>query len=857
LSFFSRPSNCGSAINAVGVGDALYTLLHGYVLMLASCFPLNKLAIAFILSMTDSSSPARLDSSTSIFPLILAVSFFSGLAALVYEISWSRQLESLFGHTANAAAVVLTAYFGGMAIGNAIGGRLASRMCAFRAYAICEFFIATGALAIPFVLNATIQSWHNDRFDIDNPVWQLAFRVLYSLTLLAPATIAMGASLPLMNEMVSHCFPPFDPRAGRYFRIAYAVNIFGAIIGVLMASSYLLAFVGVIRSSYAAAVVSMLCAFGSVVIASRAIRRRVNVNSAEGVGSDTTHARQLLKRATSSTVSSRYWKFTACVSGAVVLSLEVLYLRLFSLILHNSTYTFSFVLVGFLLGMLLGPFAINRLLRKHNPERLIHWISVIAAISIPLSIAGFVFGTRLEYCMLGRSFVTYYASGLAIVLAIVLPVATGCGMMLPLSWASNINGSGISSREIGQLTMLNTVAAAFGAILASFVLFPRLGLWHSFALIAAVALSPALLKPLVLGQKPTLQQCFGVGGTLLVGLPFIIGDPEDWVYTRRDESLLRRWYSTYGWIDVVENKKTGVKKVQQNLHYRFGATGANSEREFRQAHLPLLLHPKPRDVLFLGLGTGMTAGGAVPHRELSKIDIVELIPEVVDAVRLLGNENRNVVDEERSTTFIDDARHFVAQTRNQYDVIVSDLFVPWESETGYLYTVEQFRASRSRLREQGIFCQWLALYQLGIDDFEMIADSLRAVFPHVTIWWGRLDSVRPIVALVGSDNPISIVGQDLDARLESLTSTGQFNDSQLSSAKRLIELYAGDWPQSVGKRLNTDEHPWIEFQSPMSQRNQQLLSGIRLREYHRDVLERLETQSLDYSGQIGEPPTLD
>ncbi len=180
--------------------------------MLASCFPLNKLAIAFILSMTDSSSPARLDSSTSIFPLILAVSFFSGLAALVYEISWSRQLESLFGHTANAAAVVLTAYFGGMAIGNAIGGRLASRMCAFRAYAICEFFIATGALAIPFVLNATIQSWHNDRFDIDNPVWQLAFRVLYSLTLLAPATIAMGASLPLMNEMVSHCFPPFDPR---------------------------------------------------------------------------------------------------------------------------------------------------------------------------------------------------------------------------------------------------------------------------------------------------------------------------------------------------------------------------------------------------------------------------------------------------------------------------------------------------------------------------------------------------------------------------------------------------------------------------------------------------------------------
>jgi spermidine synthase len=103
-------------------------------------------------------------------------------------------------------------------------------------------------------------------------------------------------------------------------------------------------------------------------------------------------------------------------------------------------------------------------------------------------------------------------------------------------------------------------------------------------------------------------------------------------------------------------------------------------------------------VLFLGLGTGLTAGAALVHPEVERIDVVELIPEVVEAARYFEPENLGVCDHPRVTIRIDDARHDLLGASKGYDVIVSDLFVPWESRSGYLYTVEHFRLARDRLQ---------------------------------------------------------------------------------------------------------------------------------------------------------------
>jgi spermidine synthase len=323
--------------------------------------------------------------------------------------------------------------------------------------------------------------------------------------------------------------------------------------------------------------------------------------------------------------------------------------------------------------------------------------------------------------------------------------------------------------------------------------------------------------------------------------------PERWA-APGDENLVRRWDSAYGRVDVVRGRN-GVLKVRQNMHYRFGTTGADAPRAERQAHLPLLLHPRPAEVLFLGLGTGVTAAGALPHPEVERVTVVELVPEVLEAARLLAPANRGVVDHARVEVRADDARHFLLAADRRFDVIVSDLFVPWESETGYLYTVEHYRAARGRLNAGGLFCQWLPVYQLGPRELELIADSFAAVFPDSSLWWGHLDARRPIVALVGGDGPVVADAGAVEGRLRRLWEAVPVDD-EIRTARYVFDRYLGHWLPRRPDRLNTDEHPRVEFSTPVSHRSHALLSGDALRRYYDDVLARLP----DRAERVAVPP---
>jgi spermidine synthase len=298
---------------------------------------------------------------------------------------------------------------------------------------------------------------------------------------------------------------------------------------------------------------------------------------------------------------------------------------------------------------------------------------------------------------------------------------------------------------------------------------------------------------------------------------------------------------------VVKFKDRPTYKIRQNLHYRFGRTGGNV-REFRQAHIPLLLHKNPTSVLFLGLGTGMTAGGAIPHDTVQSIDAVELIPEVVDAVRMLAEFNHHVIDHPKTTIHTDDARHFLLANPKQFDVIVSDLFVPWESESGYLYTVEHYRVARERLKSDGLFCQWLPLYQMGSVEFESIANSFAKVFPNTTVWWGQISQRRPVIALIGRDEVIDVQSDRLQRDIESVNRNRNSVDPNIGSVKRLWEHYAGDWKPTSTTGLNTDEFPRVEFLTPLSNRNRKLLSGANFESYYQSVFRWLSDDGASRSG---------
>jgi spermidine synthase len=198
---------------------------------------------------------------------------------------------------------------------------------------------------------------------------------------------------------------------------------------------------------------------------------------------------------------------------------------------------------------------------------------------------------------------------------------------------------------------------------------------------------------------------------------------------------------------------------------------------------------------------------------------------------------------------INDGRHFMQARKRKYDVIVSDLFVPWESETGYLYTVEHYQLVLDRLKTGGLFCQCLALYQVGTREFELIANSLATVFPHVTLWWLQVDSARPVIALIGTNTKVTIESESMDDRLRSLWQEIGTADELIRDSGRLMSLYQGDWPGRAGAVLNTDENPRVEFLTPISIRDRKMISGGLLMSYFDGVLNHLPFSEASLTGK--------
>ena len=778
--------------------------------------------------------------------LIYLIFFLSGFAALVYEISWSRQLGLLFGHTVHAASVVLASYFSGMAIGYALGARWSSRINPLAGYAIAELVVAGWAFAIPLLLDvsetAAVAPWlsHSSFF------WQTSARVVFSFLLLMPATIALGVTLPMMATwLASESGGMARPQNASRVALAYAINTAGALCGVVVATMVLLVLVGVTGSSYCAALFSIAAAVIALLIA-----RATGGTAPEKLVAGPKNRAPLVSQLT----------LLAALSGFSTLALQVLYTRMFSLVFHNSTYTFGIVVTVFLGALTLGSVLASWVTRRLDIAALKQataWALAAGAIYTVASISFFVELTGLDYFSYGDSFASYMTAATALVALMVGPGITLFGMVLPLAWRlaavpNQADGGAHTGSVVGRLTSVNTIAAAVGALAASFLLLPLFGLWAAAVAVAGVVFMVGFSWL----NTPTFPTAKYIAAAMMLVLSMLaLNSPTESGNARSgNERTLRRWNSAYGWIDVVQQGDSDVLKIRQNLHYRFGKTG-NNAREYRQAHIPLLLHDHPKRVMFMGLGTGLTAGGAVPHAEVKQVVVAELIPEVIEATRMLKRFNFNIIDHPKSTVVADDARHALLASDATFDVIVSDLFVPWESQSGYLYTVEHYQTAASRLNEDGLFCQWLPMYQVGTEEFEMIANSLASVFPKVTLWWGKMSGSRsPIIALIGSKTMIEIDTKKLQPRLEKLAVAMGSSDPSIASCELLLDHYVGDWEISPSAVLNTDEFPRVEFSTPVSNRDRKMIHSHTFEEYYEDVLSKLKMQAVKIDGQLLEDP---
>jgi len=239
-----------------------------------------------------------------------------------------------------------------------------------------------------------------------------------------------------------------------------------------------------------------------------------------------------------------------------------------------------------------------------------------------------------------------------------------------------------------------------------------------------------------------------------------------------------------------------------------------------QTQLPMFMHPNPKDVFYLGLGTGITAGTALRF-DVDKVVISELSPSAIKASEEFFTDYTNgLYEDPRVTVIAEDGRNVLRGTRDTFDLIISDLFIPWKAGTGTLYSVEHYETSLRRLNTGGMYAQWLPLYQLTREEFAIIARSMLEVFPMVTLWRGNFKAGRPVAALIGHQDatPIKSDSPILDLSRAALGEWSSGNGDQVPFMAHYVGSLKAEDIHITKAPLNTDNYPVIEYLAPINHR---------------------------------------
>lgn len=765
--------------------------------------------------------------------LFLAAYTSSGLAGLVYQATWTRLLTLYMGHSTAAASTVVAAFMGGLAGGSALGGWIAPRLTARQtlyAYVVLEAVVVLIALVLPLQIAALLPllawAYHDGARGLLFP----AIRLLSCFVLVLVPAMALGATFP----MAVRWFVRSSDHPGRGGGALYAANTVGATIGVLAAGFMLIPTIGISGTTLvgvAASGFSVACVVG----VARGHQAPAQPQKTEAETTNPGRERRASSKRNTLDLPERRWLAAAVLglTGFATFVYEIAWVRVLSLAIGPTTYAFaatlSALIGGVACGSALGAWLAGR------ARRPVLWLALaLAGTAIATSWATSFVGADLPRLVAHQLVRSPYLEGnlltrhATLVAALILPTAIGLGVAFPLA-LETVGGRGPLALRLGLVYAVNTIAALAGSLVAGFAAIPLFGLQHTLQLVSGVLIVAALIV-VAWGRLPSNGRVVGLVPTT-VALVVLIQSPA-W-----DRELLASGVYKYA-PQLAENVDLETAlKAGTLLYYRDGAASTVSVKRLAGAlalsidgkvdastsgdmltqkalaHLPLLLHPNPREVLVIGLGSGVTAASALVH-PIAQLDVVEISPEVVDASQYFAAENRKAVDDPRTRLVLGDGRSHLLLSTGKYDVIISEPSNPWMAGVAALFTREFFAAARERLAPDGIICQWAHTYDISDDDLRSIVATFLSVFPHGTMWLiGEGD-----VLLVASAAP-------LDSRLETLERTwrrpGVAADlSEVSAVEpfALLSLFVGGPDElrrwAAGAALQTDDRMALEFSGP-------------------------------------------
>ncbi len=709
----------------------------------------------------------------------------SGFAGLGYQIVWTQQGALWLGHEAAAVLAVVTAFFGGLAVGAlGLGPRIQRSSRPQLWYAACEVGIAAWSVALALGLAPIANALLALTGAQPTPVWQWLVAFGGSFLILLPATAAMGATLPAMERVTAQL-----KRSRQYLAALYACNTLGAVIGVLASAFWLVPQLGLVRTAALCAALNVLCALAALRLASK----------------------QPVALPAAAVPAQRSVLVLLAATGLLGIGYEVLVVRVLSQVAENTIYTFALLLAVYLIGTAGGAAAYQRMRSGESAnagamgadllrDRLLH-AQAAACLLGSASLWGAEHVKQWVVQVLGPGMASALAAEATLAFAaFALPT-----LVMGALFSHLCTQARAANQSWGTALGVNTVGAAAAPLLFGVLLLPLLGPKFALLIVAVGYLGLSLA-----GRRATRSAALWAGlsaafalAVLAPRLAFVDVPPGGRIVSYHEGAMAA--------VSVVEDAQ-GVARLRIDNRQQEGSS-ATQLADSRQALLPLLLHAAPRRALFLGLGTGITASAAAEDPTL-QVDAVELLPEVIAAsAHFTGAGGATPA---RLHIMTADARRFVKTTEQSYDVIVSDNFHPARSGSGSLYTVEHFAAVRGRLTEQGVFCQWLPLHQLDLDTLRSIVQSFVAVYPDGWAVLATNSLETPVLGLLARNDGGRFEPAQLRERLQrSALRPADFGFADefallgsFVAGPQALARFAADAP------LNTDDRPIVAYRAP-------------------------------------------
>jgi spermidine synthase len=688
--------------------------------------------------------------------LVYIGTFLTGATGLVFQVVWQKYLVLLVGGESRSISLIIACFLFGLATGYHFWGKLTpkkfSRSQFLKIYGSIEALIGLYAIIFPSYFRII-----QDFAYASNP--SLTVDILSSFLLLFPPTFLMGATIPLLTTLL----PEKMDEVNNCHSKIYGINTLGAFLGTLLGGF-------IIIPSFGLSTSLMICGLLNITIGFIFL-----FNKLKGRIFETFEEMPSFSENFGSTSLTIF----VFVSGAVLISLEVIFVRLVGLAIGTGHFTYPIIVGIFILGLALGSLSITSI--PTNEKSFIRqiYLSIITLILIYLSAPFWPYWIshiRVSLTSLPTNYHIYLTFVFIFLFLILTPFLVFAGRLLPMAYSLINKTSEDYGKVCGRLYFFNTLGTVIGSIFLAHILISFVNLDLIFKI--NIGLMLALLAMLIFLQKKIKTSI-----ALLLGMFLFIAFFPAWERSSHYLGLFRyrgvEDFHFSGFFNLPkesgkilffkDDPNSTVSVIETLSRANTGRSiivnGKSDGNTFSHDSSTMLLlgslayfHSPSKSNLqaaVIGFGTGISAGIIGRGKDVGNVTVLEISPAVIEASIFFQNDNYNANKNSKIDIIQDDAFRFFTRgaqhSKLGLDMIVSEPSNPWVVGVENLFSLSFYKLVKKVLRSEGVFVQWLQLYEIDRSIFISIISNLLDSFKYIKIYQVSDHDL----AIVASEIPIS------------------------------------------------------------------------------------------------------